>query len=137
MDHQAGLDRTKASDGLAQLLLTTAGDPRYTQDLAAPDIKAHLINGHRALIVLDGQVPDLKQRPSFFHHRPVNVQVDLPAHHPLRKSLLVGLSGVDRGDILALAQNGHTIRDVHHLIKLMCDDDDGVSVLLHPPQHGE
>ena len=32
---------------------------------------------------------------------------------------------------------GHPVGDFHHLVELVGDDDDGVSVLLHPPQHGE
>ena len=137
VDHQAGLDRPQTGDGLAQLLLAAARDASHAQDLAAADIEVHVVDGHGTLVAADGQVPYLQQGAGLLHQGAVDVQVDLPAHHPLGQLLLAGLGGVHGGDILALAQDGHPVRQLHHLVQLVGDDDDGVPLVPHPAQDGE
>ena len=67
----------------------------------------------------------------------VDVQAHRPAHHHVGKSLGVGLGCIDGADVLALAQDGHLVGDVHHLVELVSDDDDGLAVGLHIAQDGE
>ena len=137
MDHLALLNGAKACDGFTKLLLAAAGNTGNTQDLTAADVEIHIADGNRTLVVADGNIPQLQKRTGLVHDRPVNVQIHLMAHHPFRQCLLVGVGCIDGGDILTLAQNRHPVRNVHNLIELMGNDDDGVALILHPAQHPE
>ena len=39
--------------------------------------------------------------------------------------------------MLPFAEDGNPVGNVHHLVELMGDDDDGMALFLHPAQHGE
>ena len=43
----------------------------------------------------------------------------------------------DVADVLALAQHGHAVGDLQHLVQLMRDDDEGLAVGLHVAHDGE
>ena len=58
-------------------------------------------------------------------------------NHPLGQSLLIGFGGVDGGDVFTLAQNGNTVRNIHNLVELMGDNNDGVALFLHTAQDGK
>ena len=137
MDHLAALDGPQAGDGLTQLLLAAARDAGHAQDLAAPDIEVHPVDGHGPLVDADGQVPDLQQGAGLFHHGALDVQVHLVAHHELGELLLIGLGGVYGGDVLPLAEDGDPVGDLQHLVELVGDDDDGVALRLHAAEHVE
>ena len=100
----------------------------HAQDLAAPDIEVHPVDGHGTLVAADGQVPDLQQGAGLFHHGALDVQVHLVAHHELGELLLIGLGGVYGGDVLSLAEDGDPVGDLQHLVELVGDDDDGVAL---------
>ena len=56
------------------------------------------------------------------------------ADHHVGKLLLGGILRVDRADVLALAQNAHTVGDLHDLVELVGDEEDGFAFagkLLH------
>ena len=137
MDHLAALDGPQAGDGLAQLLLAAAGDAGHPQDFAPPEVEAHMVDGGGALVAFDGQVPDFQEGPGLLHHRPLDVQLHLPAHHVLGELLLAGGGGVHGTDVLPLPEDGHPVADLQHLVELVGDDDDGVARSLHAAEHIE
>ena len=63
--------------------------------------------------------------------RPVNVEAHGSAHHHVGELLWVGLGSGDVADVLALAQHRHAVGNLHNLVKLVGDDDDGLAVGLH------
>ena len=66
-----------------------------------------------------------------------DVQADRVADHHVGQRLLVGVLGGDVADVLALAQHGHAVGHVEHLVQLMRDDDEGLAVGLHVAHDGE
>ena len=55
------------------------------------------------------------------------------AHHHIRQGLLVGVLGGHVTDIFALAEHRHPVGDIQHLMELVGDDDEGLTVRLHVP----
>ena len=45
------------------------------------------------------------------------------------RDLLVGVLGGDVTDVFALAQHGHAVGHVEHLVQLVRDDDEGLAVV--------
>ena len=87
------------------------------------------------LFVAHGQV---------FHEQPLlwvlgcgalNVQINFFAHHHFGQGLLRGVLGGYIAHILALTQNHHPVGNFQYLMKFMGDDDNGLAVLPHTPQH--
>ena len=59
------------------------------------------------------------------------------AHHHIGQGLLVGILGLHVADILALAEHGHAVGHVQHLVQLVGDDDEGLAVGLHVAHDGK
>ena len=72
-----------------------------------------------------------------FHHRTVNIKIDLLTDHHLRQGLYRRLLGLHRADILALSEDRYAVGDSQHLVELMGDDDDGFAVRFHVAEHLE
>ena len=64
-------------------------------------------------------------------------RADGVAHHHVRQGLLVGILGGHVADVFALAQHRHPVGDLQHLVELVGDDDEGLSVRLHVAHDGE
>ena len=62
---------------------------------------------------------------------------DPEALHHVRQGLLVGVLGEHIADVLALAQHRHPVGDLQHLVELVGDDDQGLTVRLHVAHDGE
>ena len=58
-------------------------------------------------------------------------------HHHVREGLLVGVLGHHVAYVLALAQHGHAVGNVQHLVELVGDDDEGFAVVLHVAHDGK
>ena len=115
--------------------MSAARNAGNTQYLAATDIEIHIIDGCGTLVTGNGQSPYLQQRTGGFHFGPFDVQVYLTPHHPLGQLLLGGCSGIHRSDILPLTQDRNPVRDFLYLAQLVGNDDNGMSLFPHPPQH--
>ena len=74
---------------------------------------------------------DLKPRLGIDRHRAVDVQRDAVADHHVGERLLVGVLGQYVADVFALAQHGHAVGHVQHLVQLVRDDDQRLAILLH------
>ena len=123
----------EAGDGLQQLPLAGAGNAGDAQDLAGVSGEAHVAEALDPQAVVDGQA--LHRQPQLHVHRlgAVDVQGDAVAHHHVCQGLLVGVPGHDVADVLSLAQHRHPVGDLQHLVELVGDDDEGLSVGLHVP----
>ena len=130
-------DGIQARNGLAQLPLAAAGDAGNAEDLPALGGEAHVIQDFYALAVETGQPLDLQAVLRVLGFGAVDVQGDGVADHHVGQLLGAGLAGVHRGDKLALAQHGDPVGNGHDLVELVGDDDDGLPVGPHVPQHGE
>ena len=65
----------------------------------------------------------------------MNIQVDLLADHHFRQLCFIRFSSVDRGNMLAPAQDRDPVADLHHLVELVGNNDNTLAVFLHPAQH--
>ena len=54
--------------------------------------------------------------------------------HHVRQGLRIRPTRLDSADVLALSQYGDAVADLHDLVELVGDDDDGLAVLLHVPK---
>ena len=131
------LHMLEPGDGLQQLLLARARNARDAQDLAAEGLEGHVLKGADPLMVPAGQALHLQPQVPVLGLRPVDVQAHRPAHHHLGEGLGGGVGSPDRADIPALPQHRHLVGEGHDLVELVGDDDDGLSVRAHVPQHGE
>ena len=127
----------QARDGLEQLLLAGAGDARDAEDLAAHGGKRHVVELLHALGVKTREVLHREARHRIFIPGPVDVQGDRAADHHVGQGLRVRLRGVDRANVLALAENGDLVGQGHDLVQLVGNDDDGLAVGAHVAQHLE
>ena len=59
------------------------------------------------------------------------------AHHHVGQGLLVGVLGQHVAYVFALAEHGHPVGHVQHLVELVGDDDQGLAVVLHVAHHGK
>ena len=125
----------KPRDRLAKLLLAGARNARNSQDLAAIGREAHIPHGGHALRVDAGKPVYLEHLFLVFHHGALDLKADATADHRLGQRLLRCLRCLHRADVFALAQDGHAVGNVKHLVQLMRDDDDGFSVGLHGAEH--
>ena len=133
----AGGNGVQARDGLQQLTLTGAGHTGHAQYLACLDIEAHIVQTLDAQFVEHGQPLQLQAGGHVLRLGTVDVQADTAAHHHVRQGLLVGVLGQHIAYVLALAQHGHTVGHVQHLVELVGDDDKGLAVGLHVAHDGE
>ena len=58
-----------------------------------------------------------------------DLELNRTADHHVRQLLLVGLAGVNCADVLALAQDGDAVGDLHDLIELVGDEEDAFALL--------
>ena len=138
VDHAAArLHGLQAGDGFQQLLLAGAGDAGHAQDLTAAQGEAGVLEHGDAFFVFDRQMFHPQAVLGIYRSRPVDVQLHGPAHHHVGELLGIGVLGRHIADILALAQDGHPVGHVHHLVELVGDDDDGLAVGLHIAHDGE
>ena len=130
-------DGLQARNGLQQFPLAAARDARNAQDLAAVGGEGHVLEHLDALAVDAAEALDLQAGLHIHRLAAVDIEGDLLAHHHFRQAALGGVAGIDGGDMLALAQDGHPVRHRQHLVQLVGDDDDGLAVRLHAAQHVE
>ena len=78
---------------------------------------------------------DLQPLGEIHRVRPVDIQAHGPAHHHIGELLGIGLAGGHIADVQALAQHRHPVGNLHDLVELVGDDDDGLAVGLHIAHH--
>ena len=128
--HGAAGDLIQARQALDELRLAVAVDTGDAHDLSGPDLQAHVVNGV-PLVLVGGHahVPHPQNGVlglgRLLHH----LQLHRAAHHHVGQLLLVGVAGVHRAHIPALAQNGDPIRHGHDLVELVGDKQDGLALL--------
>ena len=135
--NRALLGGDQARDGLAQLLLTAAGNTGHAQDLAGVDVEAHIVQTLAAVGLVHGQVHHLQDGVHVFRLRAADGQAHRVAHHQLGEPGGVHTGGGHAAHAFALAQDGHPVADGQHLVQLVGDDDDGAALGLHLAQNGK
>ena len=119
----------QSGQAVDQLRLAVAVDTGDADDLTGADVKADMVHGVALMGVgCHAQIlypQDLLAGPGrVFHH----LQLHGAAHHHVGKLLLVGIAGVDSADIAALAQHGDPVGDLHDLVELVGDEQNGLSL---------
>ena len=128
---------SQSGDRLRHLLLAVARDPRETQDLPGRDREAEAPKSGKTAVVqgLHAFHPEnlVTQRLSLGE----GLEPDLAAHHQVGQVLWVGVHSQDRAHVLATPQHGDAVGDRHHLVQLVRDEDDGMTLRPHRLQGGE
>lgn len=124
----AALGTGEAGYSLDQLLLAVAVDARDAYDLACAHGEVEVAHGLDTALVLNHQVVDAEDLLAGIGGRLLYNQVDVVAHHFLRKLLLVHPCDVDRADVLAAADDGAGVGGGFDLLELVRDDDDRLAL---------
>ncbi len=67
----------------------------------------------------------------------IDIEGGFLTNHHLGELVFIGLTGFDGGDVLAFAEDGDSVGDLHDLVKLVGDDNDGLSVFSHVLENSE
>ncbi len=132
--HVAGHRRAQPRDDLRQLPLPVAGHAGDAQNLALADLEGDTLQSRQAFVIQRLQSLNAQ------HHVPnraaflLDLKQHLPPHHQARQLLRAGLSRDQRVHILAGAQHSHAVGELHHLVKLVGDEDNRLALLGHPAQ---
>ena len=118
----------QARQGLDQLVLAVAGDPRDSEDLARTDIEADPLDGLVSAVVRDMQVRDDESRLGRVRFTAVDDELDVAADHQRRQIVLVGLRRNPRAHHLAPPDDRDPVGDLEHLVQLVADEDDRVTL---------
>ena len=133
----AGGDGVEARNGLEQFALAAACDARDAEHLARVDGEADIVQTLDAKLVVSRQAFDDEALFNVLRLGAADVQAHRVADHHVGQRLLVGVLGGDVTDVFALAQHGHAVGHVEHLVQLMRDDNEGLAVGLHVAHDGE
>ena len=132
---RAGGRLVKACQAVDKLRLTIAVDTGDADDLARADGEGNVVHGVALLHVgVDAEVVDLQNLARRLGLVLRDLELHGAADHHVGKLLLGGLACVDGADVLALAQNAHAVGDLHDLVELMGDEENGLAFagkLLH------
>ena len=75
--------------------------------------------GEPVLKVSDMHVADLQHRLARMRIALVHLQLYVAAHYHAGQLFLIGVAGIDRADVPALAQHGHAVGYLHYFAQLM------------------
>ena len=132
---RAGGRLIKACQAVDKLRLTIAVDTGDADDLSRADGEGNVVHGVALLHVgVDAEVVDLQDLSRRLGLVLRDLELHGAADHHVGKLLLGGLARVDRADVLALAQDAHAVGDLHDLVELVGDEQDGLAFagkLLH------
>ena len=131
----AQLDGTAAAllqtgKAVYQFALAVAVDARNAYDFTLADLERYVID-RIALMGMRGHCHPLDRK----HHlagrgrRLFHLKLNRPAHHHIGQGLLVGVFGIHRAHIFALAQYGDPIGHRHDLVQLVGDEEDALPLL--------
>ncbi len=121
----------QSRDRFQKFLLTAAGNSGNAENLPRPRDKGDILQNPQPLSVADREPADIDSSVGFLYFGSVNIQRDMLADHHFRQLLFVCIFRLYRIDISALAQNSHTVRDLHNLIELMRDDNNRLAGCSH------
>ena len=130
----AGLGGLQTRNGLQKLFLTAAGNTGNAQNLPGIGGEGHIVQLEGTLHVLHGQMLYHNAGLGIHGGRTVNVQRHRTSNHHIGHLLGVGFPCEHIAHELAVAQDGHPIGQVLHLVHLVGDDDDGLAVVAHIAQ---
>ena len=91
----------------------------------------------RAAVAPAGYVLQLQADLAKLDLAPVGGEADLAADHPVGQVLFGGLGGGARADLAPVAQDGHTLADLHHFMQFMRNEDEGMAIPGHLAHDGE
>ena len=130
--------RGEADEGVQQLRLAVALHAGDGENLPGPHPEAHILKFIKAHAVPGTEV---------LHHQPglrlqdcqsvQGLELRRLAHHQPGQLLGVGVLFQKRPLGLPPAEDGDVIGDLHHLFELVGDDNDGLVLPGHAPEHGE
>ena len=128
----------KARQTVDELRLAVSVDTGDADDLTGPHVKADIMYG--ILLVQmggDGEALHAEHHIAGMGLVLVDLQLYGAAHHHVGQLLLVGVLGVDRADVLALAQHRDPVGHRHDLVEFVGDEEDGLALpseILHDEQ---
>ena len=132
---RAGGRLVKTCQAVDKLGLAVAVDTGDADDLACAHIEGNVVHGVALLHVgVDAEVVDLQDLARGLGLVLGDLKLHGAADHHVGKLLLGGLACVDGADVLTLAQNAHAVGDLHDLVELMGDEENGLAFagkLLH------
>ena len=116
-----------------KLALAVAVDTGDADDLAAPGSKGNAFHGIVFVqLRRHGEVFNLQHRLAGLGGRLVHHELHRAADHHAGELFLRRLARVDGADVLALAQNGHAVGDLHDLVELVGDKEDALALFRQP-----
>ena len=125
-DGSAG-ERFQTAQAVDELRLAVAVDTGDADDLARADIQADVVD--RVVLVelgSDAHILNVKYHIAGFGRVLFDLQLHRAAHHHVGQGLLVGVAGVHRADVAALAENGNAVGHLHDLVELVGNEEDAL-----------
>ena len=136
--HAARGAPAQARDRLRELALPVAGDARDRQDLARAQLERDVVQRALTAIAVALEPRDVQHRLADL----VSCELaprggDLASDHQGGERVRARLRRQHRPDRASAAQDGHPVRDRHHLVQLVRDEDDGAPLCRHLAQGRE
>ena len=110
----------KAGQRVYQLGLAVAVYARDAHDFAPAHVERNAV--HRIALIQvrrDMHVADLQHWLARMRIALVHLQLYVAAHYHAGQLFLIGVAGIDRADVPALAQHGHAVGYLHYFAQLM------------------
>ena len=125
----AGNERLQAGQAVDELRLAVAVDAGKADDLAAADLERNVLDGI-VLVELGGHghALHLEHDLAKLGRLLVHMEADAAADHHGGQLLRRGAGGLDRADVLALAQHRAAVGDRHNLGELVGDEKNALAL---------
>ena len=133
----AGIRPAQPAERLDQFRLTIARDARHSDDLAGAHGDARTIDARAASRCRQRQIAHVEQRRAGRDRRARGPRTHRLARHRLRDRARRGFARAHARDHAALAQHRDAVRDRHHLVDLVRDEQDRAAIGDQLPHHAE
>ncbi len=118
-------------DGIRENLLPVAGNACDSKNFTAPDTETDPLQRFDSLFVVGFDVLNIQGHLALFHWFSIQAEEDLSSHHHFRQLLLGGILASNASNHFPLAHDGDPVGDLHNLVQLVADEDDGFTFLDH------
>ena len=125
----AGNHRLQARETVHQLRLAIAIDTGDAHDLALAHLKAHIPHGVLFMqLAGHGQMLHIQHHVSGICRTLHHMEIHIMAHHHGAELLHTGVLGLHSADVLTLTQHSTAVGHGHDLVKLVGNEQDGLSL---------